>query len=60
MATTKQIRIRKNYYMSGYYSVHSAKYKNGKLVFERLIGYDKSKKKADLIKKQFLKRRKKR
>ena len=58
MATKTMIRIKKDYYRKGYYSVHECRYKNGKMVSETLIDYTKKKKDADAIKRNYIKYRK--
>lgn len=52
---TKQIRIRKDYFMIGYFSVHETEYRNGKLSYESYIGKSKTKKGAMQIKKDYMK-----
>ena len=57
MKKTKQIRIKKDYYMPKYYSVHLCEYKNGNIVYERLLSYFKKKKDAEKYKKEYIKKR---
>ena len=48
------IRIKKDYYRKGYYSIHKCKYKDGKMTSEDLIDYCKKKKDAETIKKNYI------
>ena len=52
---TTQVRIKKDYYMKGYYSVHHCEYKDGKITSEELIDCDKKHANAVDIKKKYLK-----
>jgi hypothetical protein len=51
---TRQIRIRKDYFRNGYYSVHKVVYRDGKMTYESLIGFVKTKSGAELIKKNYM------
>lgn len=51
---TEQVRIKKDYFMEGYYSVHLCRYRDGKPTSERLIDYAKKKKDAQKIKRLYL------
>lgn len=50
---TRQIRIRKNGFRKGYYSVYDTTFKDGKMTSETLIDFTKKKKDAEKIKKLY-------
>jgi len=54
---TKQIRIKKDYFRKGYYSVHLCEYKNGKIVYEKTLDYFKKKSCAETFKRLYKKGR---
>ena len=54
---TKQIRIKKDYFRNGYYSVHLCEYKSGKLAYESTLGYYKKKRDAETFKRLYKKGR---
>jgi len=55
MTTKKIIRIKKDYFRKGYYSVHECGYQDSKPTSEILIGWSKNKKDAEAIKRNYLK-----
>ena len=52
----RQIRLRKDYFRTGYWSVHDVEYKDGEIAYEVLVDYTKKKSDARKIRNLYKKR----
>jgi hypothetical protein len=54
---TKGVRIKKDYFLNGFYSIHVTKYRDGNMIYESTLGYFKKKKDAEKLKADYIKGR---